>query len=142
MTYIKDMRLYDFISSIVKNHLEYSDCDGCIRVVAYLLKLAGIKFKIWTGIISRKDNGKEFPIHYWVETKDGQIWDFKSYKWLQKESDDCNYKKKQDVTDTFIYDIETFRIMILLSNSIGKKQDKLYEKVTGSKLYRKIKILK
>jgi len=134
---ICNMTLYNYIESVVKNKLEYTDCDGCTRAVAYLLSIAGIEFKIWEGkCIAKDDCSKVIPLHYWIEDNDGFVWDFKSYKWIKRDSHECNYITKCDVTETFDYGSFNFKILIDLSSTVGKKQDMFFEKITKTKLHR------
>ena len=135
---MRNITLHDYIGRVVGKSLEYTDCDGCTRAVAYLLSLADIKFKIFVGKIRAKDNlSYTIPIHYWIEDDNNDIWDYKSYKWLKKEPEDCIYMKKQDVTKTFKYDAKLFKILVEFGPIIGKKMDIFYEKTSGKKFHRK-----
>jgi hypothetical protein len=134
---MKSSNLYPYISQVVKEKLEYADCDGCTRCIAYLLKIANVKFRIWRGEISTKEfPDAKFPIHYWLEDEQGKIWDFKSFKWLGKESEDCIYYKERDITGEFLHDNSVFNVMIEMSNIVGKEQDTLWEKQTGLRFHR------
>ena len=136
------MTLYRYIEKVIEKKLEYTDCDGCSRAVAYLLSIAGIEFSIWLGKVRDKDDPSNIiKLHYWIETEDGFIWDFKTYKWLKKESKDCIYMKRKNITGSFRYDSQTFGILVDLAGSMGKKQDELYENITGKELYRKQEVM-
>lgn len=134
---IKESGMYDYIQRVVQTHLEYTDCDGCTRAVGCLLDLAGIKFKIFTGQCIAKDDDKlVIPLHYWIVDEEGDVWDFKSYKWIKKESHECRYIPREDVTETFNHGIDTLKILVQLAPTIGKEQDAMFERITGRKLHR------
>jgi len=77
------LRAREVIGDFAKLFLTHLDCDGCTRLVSILLDNLGIEHNIYSGIIyETKNKLNTFPLHYWIITGQGIIFDFKSEKWL------------------------------------------------------------
>ena len=86
-------RLRDILENFCDEFLPELDCDGCTRLVGFLLASKNIDFEIYSGkIVSQLNPVKIFPIHYWIKTKDGILFDFKTKKWIGVTSDKTNYQ--------------------------------------------------
>lgn len=89
----KEQELEQTLSKFIDTFLYKLDCDGSTRLVAMLLQNKKIDFKIYTGAIQHKNN--HFPLHYWIETSNGVIFDFKSKKWIGVDSKETTYLNKE-----------------------------------------------
>lgn len=88
----EEEKLRDVLELFADNFLPALDCDGCTRFVSYLLENKKIEFDIYEGSIYETNNkSNSFPIHNWIKTKKGTIFDFKTKKWLGVTSDKVTY---------------------------------------------------
>ena len=87
----KEQRLRAALEPFIEHFLPALDCDGCTRFVACMLKHHKIDFEIYECGIKNRATGKTFPIHNFIETKNGIIFDFKTEKWIGCKSDKTDY---------------------------------------------------
>lgn len=89
MTKEYEIKLRDLLQNFCDELLPYLDCDGCTRLISVFLDSKKIEHEIYTGAI--RFGYKSFPLHYWIKTKNGTIFDFKSEKWIGVKSDKVEY---------------------------------------------------
>lgn len=87
----KEQQLHTALDMFVENFLTALDCDGCTRFVACMLDNHKIKYDVYEGVILNKETKKGFPIHNWILTKKGVLFDFKTEKWIGCKSDKTTY---------------------------------------------------
>lgn len=87
-----EKKLWGIIKDFVEEFGTNWDCDGCTRFVGLLLRKKDIKFQIYQGKIrSKKNRNMCFPLHNWIMTEKGIIFDFKAKKWIGGDGDDVEY---------------------------------------------------
>ena len=89
----EQIKLRDTLQKFCDEFLPNLECDGCTRFASFLLIAKNIKFEIYLGEIeSQTHPNNQFPLHYWIKTKQGILFDFKTKKWIGVESDKTNYQ--------------------------------------------------
>jgi len=92
----REKEVREVLENFVDTFLSHLDCDGGTRFVSAMMDKMEIEHTICTGAVTGKD-GTSFPLHYWIESKNNLIWDFKCEKWVGSKMEDCRYMKLEDL---------------------------------------------
>jgi|TARA_R100000049_G_C1956778_1_gene114083 hypothetical protein len=95
--------IHTTLKNFVDTFAPHWDCDGCTRFVGIMLDSLNVKYKIYAGsIFDIKNTKNTFPIHFWIKTKDGTIFDFKAQKWLKIPQEQVRYTYLGIVTKSWL----------------------------------------
>lgn len=56
------------------------ECDGLSRVLSKVLSRNRIEHRLMIGTVTF--NGKNFPVHFWIELPDGRVVDYRLRMWF------------------------------------------------------------